>query len=96
MARKSFAHIIQSTPKLYKVFLLSFLCLYQQKFLKAQQFNNWIFPEFNGLTFNTNPISFFAEGQITSLAGFSTASISDSDGNLLFYSDGVRVWNKNN
>ncbi len=63
----------------------------------AQQFNNWIFHNNNGITFNTNPPSFLGGGQIeNTLSSYSTASISDRNGNLIFYSDGERVWNKNN
>jgi hypothetical protein len=54
------------------------------------------FHNYNGITFNTIPPTFLAGGQITNtLSGYSTASISDNNGQLLFYSDGERVWNKN-
>jgi gliding motility-associated-like protein len=65
----------------------------------AQQFNSWIFHNNNGLNFNTSPPSFLAGGQISlnfpTQSEYSTSSISDNNGNLLFYSDGERVWNKN-
>ena len=49
------------------------------------------------MSFNTSPISFINGGQISTLNnGFSAASISDRNGNILFYSDGQRVWNRNN
>ncbi len=65
--------------------------------MNAQQFNNWIFHNYNGITFNTAPITFLAGGQITNtISSYSTASISDNNGQLLFYSDGERVWNRNN
>ncbi len=79
--------------KLFVILIL--ICTYKHS--SSQQLNNWVFPDFNGITFNTNPISFISGGQITTLNnGFSTSSISDRNGNLLFYSDGQRVWNKNN
>jgi gliding motility-associated-like protein len=63
--------------------------------LNSQQFNNWYFPSKAGITFNTNPPTPLFDGLITSSYGFSCASISDKNGMLLFYTDGVNVWNKN-
>ena len=89
------AHIIHSQNSLKKFWMLiifisiNFLC-------RAQQFNNWIFHNNNGLNFNTTPPSFLAGGQITNISGYSTSTISDRNGNLLFYSDGEKVWNRNN
>lgn len=92
---------------LKKTFSKIFFCLaivnLCYKDTNAQQFNNWVFPFNNGLTFNTNPPSSFSGTQISAplpppyFTTYSTAaSISDNNGQLLFYSDGVRVWNKNN
>lgn len=87
-----YPHITQSLERLYSIFLrLIILFIFSNK-LYSQQFNNWIFHNNNGLTFNTNPPSFIAGGLITNkLSSYSTASISDNSGNLLFYSDGERV-----
>jgi len=54
--------------------------------------NNWYFGQFAGVTFNTNPPSSLNDGQLTTLEGCS--SISDTSGNLLFYTDGRTVWDK--
>lgn len=53
---------------------------------------NWFFGNQTGVQFTPemHPLS---GGQINSLEG--TSSISDGNGNLLFYSDGVTVWNRN-
>ena len=57
------------------------------------QANIWYFGENAGLDFNTcSPIS-IDNGQLRTIEGCS--SFSDSSGNLLFYSDGTTVWNKN-
>jgi len=52
--------------------------------------NNWYFGENAGITFNTSPPSVLLDGQINTLEGCS--SISNSNGDLLFYTDGRTVW----
>lgn len=54
--------------------------------------NNWVFGDSAGLSFNTGePVSF----ESSMLTFEACASISDSTGNLLFYTNGEKVWNKN-
>lgn len=54
--------------------------------------NNWFFGNNAGVTFNGgSPVSING-GQINTVEGCS--AISDTQGNLLFYSDGITVWNK--
>jgi hypothetical protein len=53
---------------------------------------NWAFGNKGGLTFTPTPVAFTSA--INTLEG--SASISDQSGNLLFYTDGSKVWNKNN
>ena len=55
--------------------------------------NIWYFGENAGLDFNSGAPVPISGGQINTREGCS--SFSDSDGNLLFYSDGIIVWNKN-
>ena len=70
------------------IFLLPFLGLSQG------EFNQWRFGNNAGLSFNTlPPVSILGSAMFTYN---STASVSDSLGNVLFYSDGASVWNKNN
>lgn len=76
-----------------KKLLLTFklICLFAVSF--SQRGNNWQFGGFAGLDFNSGtpvPIN----SQMYQLEG--SASISDMNGQLLFYSDGVKIWNKNN
>ena len=56
---------------------------------------NWYFGENAGLNFdlNTNSVTTIFDGQLNTREG--CASISDSNGVLLFYTDGITVWNKN-
>jgi hypothetical protein len=56
-----------------------------------QEFNNWCFGNYSGLTFSTNPPSAFTSS-ITTPEG--CATISDNAGNLLFYTNGAYVWDK--
>ena len=69
-------------------FLLLFSCTGRTQNI----YNNWYFGEFAGITFNTIPPSLLTGGQINALEG--SVSISDNSGNLLFYSDGITVWDK--
>jgi gliding motility-associated-like protein len=54
---------------------------------------NWFFGEYAALNFETAPPTAITGSQMTSSEG--TGTISDADGNLLFYTDGGSVWNKN-
>ncbi len=56
--------------------------------------NNWYFPTYMNLTFNSGTPVASMGGLVNSPEG--CASISDKNGQLLFYTDGIRVWNKNN
>ena len=72
------------------IILISFLFIlpiYGQK-----EANIWYFGENAGLDFNTGSPTVLTDGQLNTREGCS--SFSDSDGNLLFYSDGTTVWNK--
>lgn len=55
--------------------------------------NTWYFGENAGITFNTSPPTALTDGQLNTSEGCS--SISDANGNLLFYTDGRTVWNAN-
>ena len=58
-----------------------------------KQANIWYFGQGAGVNFNFSPPRALTNGQLYTLEGCST--FSDSDGNLLFYSDGSTVWDKN-
>ena len=73
---------------------VTLLLLFTFSFLHSQNTDNWIFGRHAGLHFESN-------GDTTPFNGSSLntregcTSFSDSNGNLLFYSDGSTVWNKN-
>lgn len=59
----------------------------------AQEHNIWYFGTYAGLDFNSGTPVVIKDGKLQTLEG--SASIADSNGNLLFYTNGVSVWNKN-
>lgn len=54
---------------------------------------NWYFGSKAGLDFNSGNPEVLTDGQIATTEGCST--VSDSNGSLLFYTNGVEIWNKN-
>lgn len=71
------------------------LSLFGSSLFAQKETYNWYFGDNSGITFlpnGTNPKP-LPGGKITSDEG--VASISDSDGNLLFYTNGNKIWNKN-
>lgn len=73
--------------KLTTTLLFFFLTLY----ISAQNEGNvWYFGFGAGLDFNNTPPTAMTDGQINQWEG--CASIADDNGTLLFYSDGISVW----
>ncbi|MFN2260439.1 MAG: T9SS type B sorting domain-containing protein [Psychroflexus sp.] len=70
--------------------LIIFLCSISN-FAQGEA-NNWYFGNGAGITFNTNPPSSITDGQLSTNEGCS--SISDANGDLLFYTDGRTIWNQ--
>ena len=69
-------------------FLLLSLNCYPQN-----EANNWYFGGHAALNFNNNTVTVLHNSAMS--AGEGCASMSDSVGNLLFYSNGEKVWNRN-
>src|SRR4051794_25995354 len=61
--------------------------------LNAQQGNVWYFGFNAGVNFNTNPPSYLLDGALYTNEG--CASISDMNGNIILYTDGRTVYNRN-
>ncbi len=73
------------------VILISLFCIGFQSYAQGEA-NFWYFGYGAGIDFNTGaPVSI--SGNLNTIEGCS--SFSDSNGNLLFYSDGTNVWDKN-
>ncbi|MDQ3191834.1 MAG: gliding motility-associated C-terminal domain-containing protein [Bacteroidota bacterium] len=72
------------------VFIICFFCLFS---LKAQKENNyWYFGNNAGLDFNNGTPVALTDGELITNEG--CATVSDYAGNLLFYTDGVNVWDR--
>src|ERR1017187_4926253 len=78
-----------------RVLILVFLFFPLISFSQGE-WNNWYFGVNAAITFNSgSPIAIFGSALFQS-AGGTSATVSDSAGNLLFYSNGMQVWNKSN
>ncbi len=55
--------------------------------------NNWYFGTNAGLTFNNGAVTVLTDGQLSTDEG--TATISNENGEILFYTDGIRAYNRN-
>lgn len=74
--------------------LLILLLVFLGQSLRAQKESNvWYFGSQAGLDFNSGSPVPLDNSQMDTFEG--TATVSDSSGELLFYTDGMRVWNKN-
>ncbi|XCF07357.1 T9SS type B sorting domain-containing protein [Tamlana crocina] len=70
-------------------FGLAITCAFGQ-----EEASNWYFGENAGIRFNPDgTVSPLSSGKLNTIEG--CATISDTNGNLLFYTDGISVWNKN-
>lgn len=77
------------------LFCLTILMIVASGIHAQNEANNWVFG--NGVRFDFNsgaPVASYIPATIDMREG--TSSISDSKGNLLFYTDGRKVWNRNN
>ncbi len=75
-----------------RIFLSVVLFLIAFSTYGQKEATNWYFGHNAGLDFSTTPPTAIS-GQLDTFEGCST--ISDDQGNLLFYSDGTNVWSKN-
>lgn len=69
------------------IFVLHVSLVYSQK-----ESANWYFGQFAGLDFNSGNPSPLLNGKLNTSEG--CATISDVNGNLLFYTDGITVWDR--
>src|SRR6266550_241170 len=77
-----------------KILLVVSLLLTQLHAFPQHQADNWFFGIKAGLNFSGGSPIALTTGALSTTEGCS--AISDAQGNLLFYTNGVSVWNKNN
>lgn len=74
-----------------KFLCIIFLCLFCN--LQAQEeASNWYFGDKAGLKFSTSTVTAIGDGNIMAIEG--CAAISDRNGNLLFYTDGEKIFDR--
>ena len=76
------------------IYLLIFLfCCMSIKSFSQGEGDNWYFGRYAGLNFSTTPPTILTNGHLTT--GEGCAAVSSKAGNLLFYTDGIFVWDAN-
>ena len=76
-----------------KIIILPFL-FFTSFVFSQQEASNWYFGRYAGIKFNPDgSVTALTDGQLNTNEG--CASLSNSNGDLLFYTDGTTVWNKN-
>ena len=76
-----------------KIITISLFLIIAASLFAQKQAAHWYFGENAGLDFNSGSPIALTDGQMQTTEG--CATISDYDGNLLFYTNGVTIWNKN-
>ena len=76
----------------FKYLLLLYLTISWLVFFAQNQNSKWYFGGYAGLDFMTTPPTVLTNGAMSTPEG--CASVADAGGNLLFYTNGVTVWNQ--
>ncbi len=77
-----------------KIYLLLLFLSFTTLTFSQKEANNWIFGFSNWLDFNTDPITIGSTPNFSFFSERNSVSMSDEEGNLLFYSDGFSIFNK--
>jgi len=89
--------ILQMNVSTYPKEFCCIVCILFPFFLYSQgEFNNWYFGDHAGITFNYgDPPVALTDCSTAFWCNAATITESDSLGHLLFYSDGIKVYNRN-
>ncbi len=79
--------------KIFFIFIFLFTITGIHYSFAQKEANKWLFGNNGGLDFNSGAPLPFPGGQTFTSEG--SASVADANGNLLFYTDGITVWNRN-
>ena len=74
------------------VVCLLLICETNASFAQSQEANVWYFGRWLGLDFNSGVAIPLNDGQVYTTEG--VATICNSNGDLLFYTDGITIWNR--
>jgi gliding motility-associated-like protein len=74
------------------IFLVFLLAITVSAAAQQKEANIWYFGKFLGLDFNSGTAVPLNDGQLNTIEG--VATICDVNGALLFYTDGIKVWNR--
>jgi hypothetical protein len=80
-------------PNMSKHYVFLLFILIPWRLFSQGEANIWYFGEYAGLDFNSGSPVALTDGQLFSFEGCATQS--DANGNLLFYTNGNIVWNRN-
>lgn len=75
--------------------IICLFCLIPILGFSQKEFNNWYFGSYAGLTFNSGSPVLLPGNPYNSGGWKMEASVSDSNGNLLFFSAGIKVFDRN-
>lgn len=89
----SLSALILIMPRLTKLICLIFLTLFCQQTVAQKEAAVWYFGRHAGVDFNSGAPVALTDGQVNVNEG--CATISDPNGNLMFYTDGITIWNRN-
>ena len=79
--------------RIYIRWLLWFIFLFPGIVFSQRENNNWYFGNQAGISFNSTPPTVLTNS--SAVSWYETACESDSAGNLLFYTNGVYIYNQN-
>ena len=83
---------------IYRLISLT-ICLHFASHCNAQSNNYWYFPYKNAIKFGSYPPSIILNSQLVTarwVGGDGCGTMTDNNGNLLYYNNGDSVWNRNN
>ncbi len=83
---------MQKKGDVVRIFLPLF-CLFFTLVYAQNETNNWYFGTNAGIAFGNGEVSVLSDGAMSTPAG--CASISDNAGNLVLYTNGQKIWNRN-